>query len=78
MRLYIEGRIRTRSWDDQNGVKRYTTEIYADYMQMLSSRQDGEATGNAPRSYTPSVSSSTSTTATPPMNTPDDNDDLPF
>ena len=78
MRLYIEGRIRTRSWDDQNGVKRYTTEIYADNMQMLSSRQDGEATGNAPRSYTPSVSSSTSTTATPPMNTPDDNDDLPF
>ena len=49
MRLYIEGRIRTRSWDDQNGVKRYTTEIYADNMQMLSSRQDGEATGNAPR-----------------------------
>lgn len=78
MRLYIEGRIHTRSWDDQNGVKRYTTEIYADNMQMLSSRQDGEATGNAPRSYTPSVSSSTSTTATPPMNTPDDNDDLPF
>ena len=36
MRLYIEGRIRTRSWDDQNGVKRYTTEIYADNMQMLS------------------------------------------
>ena len=31
-----------------------------------------------PRTYTPSVSSSTSTTATPPMNTPDDNDDLPF
>ena len=78
MMLYIEGRIRTRSWDDQNGVKRYTTEIYADNMLMLSSRQDGEATGNAPRSYTPSVSSSTSTTATPPMNTPDDNDDLPF
>lgn len=30
MMLYIEGRIRTRSWDDQNGVKRYTTEIYGD------------------------------------------------
>lgn len=35
MMLYIEGRIRTRSWDDQNGVKRYTTEIYGDNFQML-------------------------------------------
>ena len=33
MMLYIEGRIRTRSWDDQNGVKRYTTEIYGDKPQ---------------------------------------------
>lgn len=51
MRLYIEGRIRTRSWDDQNGVKRYTTEIYADNMQMLSfGRQEGADMPNrAPR-----------------------------
>jgi len=33
--LYIEGRIRTRSWDDKEGNKRYTTEIIADNMQML-------------------------------------------
>ena len=39
MRLYIEGRIRTRSWDDQNGVKRYTTEIYADNMQRISNKK---------------------------------------
>ena len=38
MRLYIEGRIRTRSWDDQNGVKRYTTEIYADYISYLQKK----------------------------------------
>lgn len=43
MRLYVEGRIRTRSWDDQNGVKRYTTEIYADNMQMLSFKDNAEA-----------------------------------
>lgn len=41
MMLYVEGRIRTRSWDDQNGVKRYTTEIYGDNFQMLSRKQDG-------------------------------------
>lgn len=73
MRLYIEGRIRTRSWDDQNGVKRYTTEIYADNMQMLSfGRQEGADIPNR----TPSASTAPSA----PMNAaaPDDSDDLPF
>ena len=36
-RLFIEGKIRSRSYDDQNGVKRYVTEIFADNMEMLSS-----------------------------------------
>lgn len=44
--LYIEGKIRTRSWDDQNGVKRYTTEIYADNIELLGRRPEGAATGN--------------------------------
>ena len=39
--LYIEGRIRTRSWDDQNGNKRYATEIMADTLQLLGRKQDG-------------------------------------
>jgi single-strand DNA-binding protein len=38
--LYIEGRIRTRSWDDKEGNKRYTTEIIADNMQMLGRKPD--------------------------------------
>ena len=38
--LYIEGRIRTRSWDDQNGNKRYTTEIIADTLQLLGKKSD--------------------------------------
>lgn len=37
-KLYIEGKIRTRSYDDQNGQKRYVTEIFADNMEMLSQR----------------------------------------
>ena len=37
-KLYIEGKLRSRSYDDQNGVKRYVVEIYADNMEMLSSR----------------------------------------
>ena len=38
--LYIEGRIRTRSWDDQTGNKRYTTEIMVDNLQLLGKKTD--------------------------------------
>jgi single-strand DNA-binding protein len=40
-KLYVEGRLQTRSWDDQSGQKRYTTEVEVRDMQMLDSR--GEA-----------------------------------
>ena len=42
--LYVEGRIRTRSWDDQTGNKRYTTEIIADTLQLLGKKSDNPAT----------------------------------
>jgi single-strand DNA-binding protein len=35
--IYVEGRIQTRSWEDREGIKRYTTEIVAQSMQMLGS-----------------------------------------
>ena len=38
--VYVEGRIRTRSWDDQSGNKRYTTEILADNLQLLGKKSD--------------------------------------
>ena len=41
--LYVEGRIRTRSWDDQTGNKRYVTEIVADNMQLLGKKSDNPA-----------------------------------
>ena len=41
--LYIEGRIRTRSWDDQNGTKRYTTDIVADTLQLLGRKPENNA-----------------------------------
>ena len=43
-KIYIEGRLQTRSWDDQSGQKKYTTEIVVTDMQMLDGRNDG-ATG---------------------------------
>ena len=38
--VYIEGRLKTRKWQDSNGQDRYTTEIQGDNLQMLGSRQD--------------------------------------
>ncbi len=40
--VYIEGRIQTRSWDDQRGEKKYSTEIVASSMQFLSSNNKGQ------------------------------------
>ena len=40
MMLYVEGKLRTRSWDDTNGNKRYVTEIIADGVQFLEKKQD--------------------------------------
>ena len=36
-KVYIEGKLKTRQWTDQNGIERYTTEIHADQLQMLDS-----------------------------------------
>ncbi len=44
-KVYIEGRIQTRQWDDKNGNKRYTTEIVARDMKMLSPKNQGSEQG---------------------------------
>jgi len=44
-KVYIEGSLRTRKWQDKNGQDRYTTEIVANEMQMLDSRGGGEGYG---------------------------------
>ncbi|WP_275288006.1 single-stranded DNA-binding protein [Halomonas elongata] len=46
-KLYVEGRLQTRKWQDQNGQDRYSTEIVANDMQMLDSR--GGDAGGAPQ-----------------------------
>jgi single-strand DNA-binding protein len=50
--VYIEGKLRTREWDGKDGIHRYTTEVVADRMQMLSPRppedqDEGDANGTA-------------------------------
>ncbi|MBO7550683.1 MAG: single-stranded DNA-binding protein [Fibrobacter sp.] len=44
--LYVEGRLTNRSWTDQNGQKRYTTEVALDTFQILTQRGNGQANGN--------------------------------
>ena len=46
--VYIEGRLQTRKWQDQQGNERYTTEIIADRMQMLGGREEEEVAEQRP------------------------------
>lgn len=70
--LYLEGKIRTRSWDDRDGNKRYTTEIVADTMQMLGRRSDESATPQ------PSDEEAPADEMKEENNTTEETDDLPF
>lgn len=73
-KLYIEGKIRTRNYDDQNGVKRYVTEIFADAMEMLSPKGQ-HAAGNTAKAATPATQTAPAAQA---KVTEDNMDDLPF
>ncbi|MBR5639603.1 MAG: single-stranded DNA-binding protein [Muribaculaceae bacterium] len=44
-RLFVEGRLRTRNWEDKNKMKRYITEIYVDSFEMLGGGQSGPKSG---------------------------------
>ena len=88
-KLYIEGRLQTRSWE-QDGVKRYTTEIVASEMQMLDSRGGGNAGDNSfgqsqgqgqPQGQGGGAPAARSASAAPqagPANFDNFDDDIPF
>ncbi len=46
--IYVEGKLQTRSWDDREGNKRYTTEVKADQIVMLGTRGDSAGSRDAP------------------------------
>lgn len=74
-KVYVEGKLRTRKWQDKEGVERYTTEIHVDEMTMLD-RANSE--GGAPRQAAASASPTSSGTAGQTPIGGDDTDDLPF
>lgn len=72
MKVYIEGKLKTRSWQDENQQTRYATDIVADQMVMLS-RADGGA--EVSKDYPPTIEHK----EMPPMDIKEDpSDDLPF
>lgn len=77
-KIYIEGSLRTRKWQDKNGTDRYTTEIIANEMHMLDSKgssgvsQDKPSTPSTPRNVESSAVPFNDATA-PPID-----DDIPF
>ena len=76
-KIFAEGRLRTRSWQDQNGVTKYTTDIKLDNMTMLTSREDAERLSHN-QANSPSAPAAKAESA--PDITADDKetDDLPF
>ena len=81
--VYIEGSLKTRKWQDKEGQERYTTEIIADTMQMLGSRQgSGEAPAREREAAPPERGSRDQAPAgggkKPASNFGDMDDDIPF
>jgi single-strand DNA-binding protein len=76
--LYIEGRIRTRSYDDKDGNKRYVTEIYGDQMTMLGNRADNQSSPDQGGAMQNSGAASTPQVSQPDIEEPEGDEDLPF
>ena len=72
-KIYAEGRLRTRSWQDQEGQTKYSTEIQLDNMTMLTSREDA-----ARVSSDSSLGMQSGNVSDQPLTQKDDADDLPF
>lgn len=79
--LYVEGKLRTRSWDDKDGNKRYVTEILAEKIDLLGKRESSEEQKpqqQAPvQQAQPQQRPQYQTTPLPPAGEPE-GDDLPF
>ena len=91
--VYVEGRLKTRKWQDKDGRDNYTTEIIAEQMQLLGGRENvGEADGSNNASYSNNTrpsgaeatqnkqqsSPTTAATKSTPTSFDDMDDDIPF
>lgn len=81
--VYIEGKLRTRSYDDASGNKKYVTEIYADELQLMGRKSDNPAASEGgytqpAQSSAPSMGQSAGNTPSSFMSDNDNASDLPF
>jgi single-strand DNA-binding protein len=80
--VYIEGKIRTRSFDAKDGTKKYITEIQADNLVLLGGRKEGSGEGNTQSQPASSYSHPAQPPVVPPITEPSqqsaDLEDLPF
>jgi single-strand DNA-binding protein len=84
-KLYVEGSLRTRKWQDQQGQDKYTTEIIASDIQMLDAKSQGSAFSESPQAQSSAQGTSAPPTRSQPVNEStaqaafdDLNDDIPF
>lgn len=70
--IYIEGKLRTRNWEDKDGNKRYTTEVIGDTFTILSRREDLNSHAES------GISAESSNNGTTPIIPDSPADDLPF
>jgi single-strand DNA-binding protein len=73
-KVYVEGKIKTRQWEGQDGVKRYSTEIHVTDMTFLSDKK-GQQSGSETETSQQQAQTGNTPAAEPP---PQSDDDLPF
>lgn len=78
--IFVEGKLRSRSWEDQSGQKRYTTEIVADTIRLLGKRSDNENSNSGGSYYNQNANDSKPLNDNSSGNNDDGgiDDDLPF
>ncbi|MDR0384671.1 MAG: single-stranded DNA-binding protein [Prevotellaceae bacterium] len=70
--ILVEGKLRSRSWEDQNGQKRYTTEVVAETLKVLTRRDNNNPQQNGQQDIKPHIAN------VPDITAKDTVDDLPF
>ena len=80
--IYVEGKLRTRNWQDQNGVTKYITEVYAESIELLGKRPEGGAaplnTQTPQQAYNQNPAQASAMPESQPASNDEKKDDLPF
>jgi len=79
-KIYVEGRLKNRQWQGEDGTTRYTTEVHVQDFTFLSTKNESMTNAQSKESTTPTPSTpATNTAASSPVdNEPEQDDDLPF